>query len=142
MEVFIVEKLCRKKSTEVAVKGENQILSVKKNSSQPTSSEEGEPRRGVRAASRQLASAGVGGGGGGEGKAFPEHFGRRTGWLGWVAVAAPSQSCADSPGKQQPGQALPGLARSIILTLRMKGGDGEGVQGSGWLLIRETEAMA
>lgn len=69
--------------------------------------------------------------GGWEGRPFPERFGRRTGRLGWVAMAAPSQSCADFPGKQQPGLALPGLARNIILTLRLKGGDGEGGRGSG-----------
>lgn len=44
MEVFYLEKLCRKNPTEVAVTGGNQTLSVKK-MSQPTSSEEGEPRR-------------------------------------------------------------------------------------------------
>lgn len=31
VEVFIVEKLRRKNSTEAAVKGENQVLNVKKN---------------------------------------------------------------------------------------------------------------
>lgn len=82
-------------------------------------------------------TAGLGGGRGG--RPFPEHFGRTGRWVGQWPY--PPVLCR-LPGQQQPGQALPGLARSIILTLRMKVGmvRESGVQW--WLLIRETEAMA
>lgn len=120
---FILKKLCRKNSTKVAVKRENQILSVKKNKSinQLRRREEAENGKGNHSLPcRQRAS-------GGKAVSLSTFRGRQ--WSqGWRDVAGTCRSCTDSPSEaaQPRAKPIPSFARSVIWTLR---GEGEGVRG-------------